>query len=55
MVQIPLLGELFRTTPLKLSQWIKIILFTSTILPVGFVGRWLAHKLELDDKERLAN
>ena len=34
MVQIPVIGNFFRTEPLNLRQWISILLLTSTILPV---------------------
>lgn len=38
-------GELFRTTPLPLIMWVKIMLLTATILPVGRLARWIAYKL----------
>ncbi len=44
MVQIPIVGSLFRTQPLSLSQWLEIVALTATILPVAWLGRIAAHK-----------
>ncbi|MGL4944209.1 MAG: calcium-translocating P-type ATPase, PMCA-type [Thermoguttaceae bacterium] len=38
-------GQVFRTVPLSLTQWIEITLFTATIIPVGYAARWIAAKL----------
>ena len=35
------IGQIFRTTTLSLSQWLKISAFTATILPVA----WLVHQM----------
>ena len=43
MVQIPVVGEFFRTEPLNLKQWIGIFLVTATIIPVAKIGRKLAE------------
>lgn len=48
MVQIPFVGEFFRTTPLDLAQWLKIITLTFTIVPVAWLGRLLSFKLGLE-------
>lgn len=45
MVQIPVVGEFFRTEPLNLKQWIEIIIVTATIIPVAKIGRKLAKTL----------
>jgi Ca2+-transporting ATPase len=46
MVQIggPI-GELFRTMPLSLETWLKILLLTSTIIPVAWFNRQLIYRL----------
>ena len=42
MVQIPMIGNFFRTEPLNLRQWISILLLTSTIIPVIKGCRFIA-------------
>ncbi len=37
-------GELFRTVPISLELWIRIILFTATVLPVGYLAKWLSFR-----------
>lgn len=37
-------GEVFRTVPLSLSDWVAIVAGTSVVLWVGEIGRWLAHR-----------
>jgi len=36
-------GQLFRTVPIDFITWIKIILLTSTVIPVGYLARYIAH------------
>ncbi|MCD4785461.1 MAG: calcium-translocating P-type ATPase, PMCA-type [Candidatus Eremiobacteraeota bacterium] len=36
-------GQLFRTVPIDLISWIKIILLTSTVIPMGYLARYIAH------------
>ena len=48
MVQIPAIGEFFRTTPLKARQWFDIGLLTFTIVPISWLGRLLSHRLGFD-------
>lgn len=38
-------GDLFRTVPLPLKTWLKIIGLTAVILPVGFLSKWIIKKL----------
>ncbi len=48
LVQIPAVGAFFRTEPLHLMQWVEITIFTATIVPVAWFGRWLSFKLGLE-------
>ncbi len=48
LVQIPAVGAFFRTEPLHLMQWVEITIFTATIMPVAWFGRWLSFKLGLE-------
>ena len=36
-------GEIFRTVPITLMHWVKIIILTSTVIPVGYLARYLVH------------
>lgn len=36
-------GEIFRTVPITLEQWLKITLLTSTAIPIGYAARFLVH------------
>ncbi len=38
-------GELFRTVPLPPIMWIKMLILTASILPVGWLARWIAYQL----------
>ena len=48
MVQTPIIGEIFRTTPLNLTQWLEIIALTFSVVPVAWFGRFLSYKLGLE-------
>ncbi|MFP4498775.1 MAG: calcium-translocating P-type ATPase, PMCA-type [Vulcanimicrobiota bacterium] len=37
-------GELFRTVPISIDVWLKIIILTATVLPVGHFAKWIVHK-----------
>lgn len=50
MVQIPLIGEFFRTTPLSLRQWLAITALTATILPVAWLGRLVSYRLGFEEE-----
>ncbi len=38
------IGEIFRTTTLSFTQWVKIMLLTATIIPVSWFARQLAAR-----------
>ncbi|MDO4550384.1 MAG: calcium-translocating P-type ATPase, PMCA-type [Planctomycetia bacterium] len=48
MVQSPWAGEIFRTMPLQLWQWVGITLLTMTVIPVAWMSRKLAYWLQLE-------
>ena len=37
-------GQLFRTVPIDLMTWVKILALTSTVLPVGHLAKWVGYK-----------
>ncbi|MGL4593187.1 MAG: calcium-translocating P-type ATPase, PMCA-type [Thermoguttaceae bacterium] len=42
------IGEIFRTVPLSLNQWVSILLLTATILPVAWAVRIVSFRCGLD-------
>ncbi len=38
-------GAIFRTTPISLKTWIKIVILTSSVLPVGYIAKYIAYKI----------
>jgi len=37
------IGEIFRTVPLSLNQWLEIMILTGTIIPVAWFSRMIAY------------
>ncbi|MDR1492073.1 MAG: calcium-translocating P-type ATPase, PMCA-type [Planctomycetaceae bacterium] len=40
------IGMIFRTNPLSIRQWLGVAALTATIIPVGWLIRFLAYKIE---------
>jgi Ca2+-transporting ATPase len=47
------IGEIFRTTALSSSQWIRLALLTVTIIPAAWLIRYVVHSLGLYDAQNL--
>jgi len=41
------IGEIFRTVPLSLEQWLTLTVVTATIIPAAWGIRWIVHSLGL--------
>jgi Ca2+-transporting ATPase len=38
-------GAIFRTVPLELITWLKIVGLSATVIPVGYIARYIAKVL----------
>jgi P-type Ca2+ transporter type 2C len=49
-------GQIFRTVPIPLDAWIRIILLGATIIPVGYLAKWIVYAYLVRKKkaERIA-
>jgi P-type Ca2+ transporter type 2C len=49
-------GQVFRTVPLPVDIWIKMLLLGATIIPVGYIAKWIVYVYMVRKKkaERIA-
>jgi magnesium-transporting ATPase (P-type) len=49
-------GQIFRTVPLPVDIWIKMLLLGATIIPVGYIAKWIVYVYMVRKKkaERIA-